>query len=76
MNAVKKDKQKRQPTKVELILETAHTHAGIEYGKGDSITVNLSQADRLEENRIGFRKKAKKVSGSDDDNSGKAPDDI
>jgi len=66
--------KKKKLEKVDLVLEKAHNHGGVDYVAGDTITVNISQADRLEETRVGFRKRPTKVSEQSEDNSGNAPD--
>ncbi|MCK5787876.1 MAG: hypothetical protein KAH32_02675 [Chlamydiia bacterium] len=56
--------------KVDIILDYIHYHKGEECAKGSTISVSPTQADWLEEIRIGFRKKTDTFLGSSGDVSG------
>jgi len=68
---MKKNKQKQKDVvkakKVDIVLEKEHYHKGDLCVKGETIAVTLLQAEKLEENRIGFRVK---VSESSEDSQG------
>jgi len=58
---MKKDKKKNvkkiEPETIDVVLSKGHYHKGDLCVAGETITVTLKQAGKLEENRIGFRVK-------------------